>query len=482
MMFRLVAVTAAILMFPPTVLAWKVPTHIALARIALEDAQDGTLDIPLLNPPGSVPVKLDEGTVKDLTQFPGQYLAGVVGPDGYPDMLTGQQVIHPDEAESGVPGGSDAWLCHIWTTFDQSSAERAFRLGFMTHAAGDIFAHTFVNHFADGPFTLDPLKNAQIHIILEGYVDKKLGAKASASDISIDGVSDRIFNEMVFARKGSDLDRLLPSQSSSTNLSVPRLFSTLRQNLEDYAAGINTGDCCDSNYLLRAASMVYAEEWRKDVETGLMEWPNVSHAVAGKLFLESDIDATKKILSAYKTTHLLSMLGMPDFLVKISKKMSDIMRGLMPQKLIDAYQRIMDDILDSLLKATTGMSAGDFTDLLANPETHFETIPIKRDEFDRNYLHLAADGTMDWQKVPALYNSVLLSKLVLLRPDQIDAVVKKLGGKETLAQPNVMLGFVPSLDGTQQWRAGTKLVFARECAVYNRLFKPLDVNQGGCAD
>lgn len=486
-MLRFAVLTTAILIAPTAVSAWKVPTHIAIAKIVLEDAEDGELEIPRLDSDEPIIETLDAHTVTILNNFPNQYLAGVVGPDGYPDMLTGQQVIHPDKGASGVEGGSDAWLRHIWKTFDSSDTERAFRLGFMTHAAGDIFAHTFINDFSGGPFTVDPLTNAQIHIILEGYVDKKLGEKkpdekAKASDISIDGVSDRIFKEMVLARKGSDLDRLLPSTSSSTNMSLPRLFSTLRQILEEYAASINSGDCCDGEYLVKSASMVYAEEWRKDIETGLAEWPNASHAVVEHLFMESDVGETKAVLSAYKTNHLLSMMGMPDFVGKISEVMKTLMDGLIPKQLADAYNKLKDDILDNLLKASTGMTAEQITELLTSPENHFATIPVKKDEFEKKYLHLAAGETLDWQKVPALYNSVLLSKLLLLTPTQINELVRELGGKEELAEPNVMLGFVPSLDGSRQWRAGSKLVFARDCLVYDKLFKNLEIKGGGCAD
>lgn len=109
------------------------------------------------------------------------YNAGVVGPDGFPDLTFGQAIIHPEN--------SGAWLQHIYTSAweaqsdpSYSSAEKqqilAFAYGYLTHAAGDMWAHTLVNQFALGVFpavgdVLTDVDKAEIairHIIIEGYI------------------------------------------------------------------------------------------------------------------------------------------------------------------------------------------------------------------------------------------------------------------------------------------------------------------------
>ena len=124
---------------------------------------------------------VDPRVVEALTRYPAYYYAGAVGPDGFPDLVMGQSVIHPDS--TGI------WIAHVldeaWaaqSNDDYSEAERlqilAWAYGFPTHAAGDVWMHTFVNQFSDGPFpgasnlTTEELAtvNAIRHLVIEGYV------------------------------------------------------------------------------------------------------------------------------------------------------------------------------------------------------------------------------------------------------------------------------------------------------------------------
>jgi hypothetical protein len=64
---------------------------------------------------------------------------------------------------------------------NRTPAINAFAVGYLTHAAGDMFGHTFVNNFTDGDFAIlppDGPENAIKHVILEGYVDKRLDKSA----------------------------------------------------------------------------------------------------------------------------------------------------------------------------------------------------------------------------------------------------------------------------------------------------------------
>ena len=127
---------------PPSVaLAWKPTTHVQLAEIALQDAlDDGRVTImrvdprtgATLGPLGDFPVSPQ--ILAALKAAPDRYRAGVLGPDAYPDIMTGQQIIHPEVAkdDSGRVIGSDAWLNHMWTRSyagDASPEVRAFAPG-----------------------------------------------------------------------------------------------------------------------------------------------------------------------------------------------------------------------------------------------------------------------------------------------------------------------------------------------------------------
>jgi hypothetical protein len=149
----------------PNAYAWKPTMHVFLADEALKDAlDDGKVSINRVDyNSGQVLEKLGDYAISPrilqaLRSNPLQYRAGVLGPDAYPDILTGQQVIHPDGRDTGINGGSDAWLQHLWDQAFQSNSnnQKAFVIGFLTHAAGDMYAHTFINNFAGAPFAILP--------------------------------------------------------------------------------------------------------------------------------------------------------------------------------------------------------------------------------------------------------------------------------------------------------------------------------------
>lgn len=506
----------AAVLLPTAAAAWKPTSHVYFAEIAAKDAlDDGYVDIPILSTGEVRRYRVDEQTLNALRYGRQQYRAGVLGPDAYPDILTGQQVIHPDPHDSGVAQGSDAWLEHVWGSFGDNNWQHAFRLGFMTHAAGDTYGHTFINNFSGAPFTLTPPDNAVRHIVLEGYIDKRLPAGELTGDFfsaSINGVDDRIYSAMVDARPGSPLDRILPSASSSTNMSVPRLFSTLRANLDadirayyDHKADLQRRidncawtDWSCSNVALAAElaayvamnglQTTYKEYWRNDIDEGLRLWPQVSHEVALALFFnperKADTEKADRILTDYATRHILSMAGLPTFIGLTVAVVGDIIEAITPDFLLEPIRQMKAELLDMLLKGATGMTKAELKDYLTRPDRYFDQVMqtgngehITLERFNREYLHISDPGfqnpseSFDYRVLPAAYNTVIASKLVLLQPDEVNRLIRDLGGSRRLERPNVMLGFAHTLDGSRQWRDGMAL--AAECNVYRQVFKPM---------
>lgn len=503
-------------LFPGVAAAWKPTSHVYFSEIATRDAlDDGWVDIPILGTGEVRRYKVDDQTLEALRLGRAQYRAGVLGPDAQPDILTGQQVIHPDPHDSGVSGGSDAWLEHVWFNFESDPWQRAYRLGFLTHAAGDMYGHTFINHFSGAPFTLDPPGNAVRHIVLEGYIDKRLPASALTGDFfnaSISGLEGRLYSAMVDARPGSALDRLLPRASSSTNLSVPRLFSTLRAELEadireyyDHKADLQRrADACSiwdfscsrtalllelgAYVAVNALPVTYKEYWRDDIDEGLRLWPQVSHEVALALFFNperaADIERADRILTTYATEHLLSMAGAPDFIGLTASAIGSIIDAVTPDFLLEPIRKLKSELLDTLLMASIGMTKTQLKGYLTQPDRYFDQVMttgngehITLERFNREYLKISDPGyqnpseSFDYAVLPATYNTVIASKLVLLPPAEIDRLIRDLGGNRRLERPNVMLGFAHTLDGSLQWRSG--MVLAAECRVYGQVFKPM---------
>ena len=159
-----------------TALAWKPYTHNFTGDNAWADATgDGLVTIQGRTYP------VNPRVVLALQQKQAWYNAGVVGPDGFPDLIMGQSVIHPENTGKWLNRVFDlAWAAQTDPGYTESQKLEilAFAYGFLTHAAGDMWAHTLVNDFAGGVFpsvgeiTDDPAEavKAVKHLIVEGYI------------------------------------------------------------------------------------------------------------------------------------------------------------------------------------------------------------------------------------------------------------------------------------------------------------------------
>ena len=176
LLVALLATCGLMLALAPGALAWKPFMHNYTGDRAWEDAVDDghvTINGRSYDVPQAV-----EDALRNQKPY---YNAGVVGPDGFPDLVFGQSIIHSED--------TGEWVQHIlaraWaaqTDGSYTAAQRqqilAFAYGYATHAAGDMWAHTFINDHALGVFPavgeiLSDVDDAEIalrHLIAEGYV------------------------------------------------------------------------------------------------------------------------------------------------------------------------------------------------------------------------------------------------------------------------------------------------------------------------
>lgn len=440
---RLLAGAAAlgIALSGPPAHAWKPKTHIYLAEEVLRDALDnGKVTLyetdhasgKILGTLGEFEV--DPKILAALRAAPAQYRAGVLGPDAYPDILTGQQIIHPDEAlaHDGSASGTDAWMAYLWqrgfaTNSDQKI--QAFTLGYLTHAAGDVFAHTFVNHFAGGEFMLTPdPTNAVKHLVLEGYIGKRTPETKSAfasrvrtgggprngrkrddlgldpdagadpivyeqvnmpvtqANTSIAGVEDFIYREMTYAPPGSLLEQKL-LKGGGTSRSIPYVYSLLRNGLQrqvdeyERVRMSKTGPDRLAYAALNGPAAEYKKAWIKDIDAGLAALPAVSHKVATAIVYNeqgTSMDAAEAAMKQYVVDHMASMSGVPDGVVATAKFVADVIEAISPSFLSDAISALMKEPIDALVKGTTGKTAAEWKSYLKNPEAHFDEIMNRR--------------------------------------------------------------------------------------------------------
>lgn len=535
--------------------AWKPNTHVFLAEEVLKDAiDDGKVSIyrtdyensGILDKVGDYEV--DPELLNALRSHPQQYRAGVLGPDAYPDILTGQQVIHPDNSEFG---GSitNSWLKYLWnltSTPDNNTPQiKAFVAGYLTHAAGDMYGHTFVNNFTGEAFTFEPPTNAIKHIVLEGYVGKRTPLIVSSNnqfvtenDVSIDGVEDFIYRNMVDAKPGSPLDQSLLVGNTAQS-SVPRIYSTLRAGLQrdidayyakkaDYdrrydekikaasACRVLDFSCSKTALYAQAATIqtekaayvaanglqvTYKEYWVDDIDSGLRAWPRVSHELGLALIFNTrpegaDTESAKEIAQQYVYDHLLSMSGAPDALGATLSFIDSVKAAILPNVLVEAIEQMKQDLLNYLLQQAFGLTAEQIKEYLNSPERYFDLVlnsgepgqSTTLQTFNMQELKISDTGysnpdeKFDYQKVPAAYNTVTMTKLLLLNQSGMNLLLRDLGSQLSLNEPNAMLGFINTLDGDNQWHINQeKMILAQDCNAYKKVFMRQTGETGGCA-
>ncbi|WP_162660168.1 hypothetical protein [Tuwongella immobilis] len=488
----------------PNALAWKPKTHVYLAEEAMKDAlDDGRITLYAVDPATNrlkrgangnlVPIgnyRVDPRILEALAKYPDQFRAGVLGPDAFPDILTGQQIIHPagqiTRGETGVDlnkngPGPDAWLRHLWAVAytergqDSTPATRAFVSGFLAHAAGDMFGHTCVNYYTGDAFHFQPRpENAARHIIIEGYFDKRVPAPTYKTSIG-DGVDGFIYRQMILGRPNTRVEALLRGENVSRTLAAR--FSNLRNRLQD--------DVERGRFFNPVTQ--YKKSWIKDIDRGLEKLPGFSHELALALMFnptgKADTAKAKKIVESYQQT-LMSMAGLPDATGPTLAFFKAAVKALGLEALETFIKQIEKEALDYLVKSATGLTVSEFEKLLLAESTDFDRwmdqppLPngtrTTRSEFEANELKLMAPGGwIDYRHVPPAYNTVLMIKLSFLGRDELNRLMADLGAPASarLTEENVMLGFLETLDGSNQWWINDKkMAIARHPAGFARVF------------
>ncbi|HET9907558.1 MAG TPA: hypothetical protein VFQ23_12985 [Anaerolineales bacterium] len=581
-----------------TVHAWKPRTHVFLAEIALQDAlDDGMLTIyatdyangRVLNDLGGKPriigsYPVDPVILTALKSNAAQFRAGVLGPDAYPDIATGQQIIHPAGKDTpGQPSGVDInaggpgsgpWLEYLYSraftgcnpdgsacnAADKTPANQAFVMGFLAHAAGDMYGHTFINYYTGGPFHFSPkTENAIKHIVLEGYIEKR--TPQISYDANIDaGVDQFIYRNMIKAAPNSYLVQKLLT-GTSTEYSLPYIYSQLRNQLQkdidayyatkknydkqaaEIQAKINACGWLDwscSNIALgaqlswiqtqkgyyvtqNAAQITYKEAWRDDIDQGLAALPQMSHKLAKALFFnpnEMDKAQAQAIIEDYVLNHLTSMGGAPDFagqsIYWVKGVITQVLNALGITWLKDAIDQAERDLLNYLMMNALGFTVDDIEKYLKDPATQFDPTLnsstfnvegtghlISLQSFNADQLHITDTGNnnpaerFDYQKFPAAFNTVVMIKLSLMSQAGIRQLMTDLGDRGVqgvqppgaVIKPNILLGYIETLDGGNQWIVNghsspgvaylsLEMIFARSCQLYQKIF----MQQVGASD
>jgi hypothetical protein len=515
--------------------AWKPITHVYLAEKARAEliSQNGSISLHQVDffnrqQAGLLGTYAVSAPVyQALRDYPAYFRAGVLGPDAYPDMLFGQGVIHPATEDSG--SDSEPWLRHLYNKAS-TPQERAFVLGFLSHAAGDMFGHTFINHYAGGPFKFAD-DNAKRHIVAEGHVGKRtpfLGDLASGDParytIDTSAVNTFIYDNMIDAqrsRDGSWSNDVWKLTRNTQSASLPRLFTKLRAGLEDKLMGYydhvrwlkqkhrenadrctiyRPAPCAKAIYfkglliayrLIAGLPVYYMEAWKRDINRGLMAWPATSTDVARELFMRTDhkanTDGAKAVLLTYKERYLCSMMGAPDALCTLSTIIENIIAAITFD--LDLFKALKEKALDYVVEKATDHDVAYWKTLMdpepfqvdqevpANPSG-----PTSSQQLDQLMWASGSPARFDTLRFAPAYNTYAAIKMSFLDTrTQWQSVLGAIGWNPSTHQmdaydpPNgfngqLLLGFIRSMDWDNQWAWPDRMFVAQDCSFFTRLF------------
>ena len=139
-------------MLPLQAFAWGKMTHVYTAN---EIIQSGLYRSSVEYEGKYYDFTIPEEFSDAINSYPDAFRAGALGPDMYPDILTGQMYIHP--ADPNIDSGKwVTYLCDAVNKMGKDTEARkvalSFTLGCILHYCGDLFGHDFVNTFSGGAF------------------------------------------------------------------------------------------------------------------------------------------------------------------------------------------------------------------------------------------------------------------------------------------------------------------------------------------
>ncbi len=183
--------------------SFKVTSHVAVANKTLDDITKSFAKSSTTNKLEFHGIEFDvyyDDGYQAILNYPDYFRMGVTGPDAFPDMVGGQQVLHTNNGElnHGFPlltkvKHEERILPSQYRSIDfamkllkkakDSNEPRnlSFALGYIGHCVGDGFMHTQVNEWASGAFDYfggdglyGTLSEEVKHIASEGFVDHNI--------------------------------------------------------------------------------------------------------------------------------------------------------------------------------------------------------------------------------------------------------------------------------------------------------------------
>ena len=503
------AVLAAVFAFsamlaPGSARAWATKTHGYSANVLLKDAADGYITID------GASYRMPEEYATALRKYPEAFRAGALGPDFYPDMLTGQTYIHPYDVKSGTGVGD--WLMllvdaanSLPKNCDERMQAIAFTLGMAVHYAGDQFGHDFINAFAGAAYPAyldvardlannDPTRLYYIlrHMLEEKCLDNLIGSRLG-QDTAVAAPVDFVLNTWVYdGTANAGIAGLYQQYSGFKSTKLQYLYlvelrtvlyhtaNMLRDPLapsssaayfDEWVNGLGTKSTelirfVFQDPLLPSLVATYLDAWIEDLDTATRElvkaFDDIAHDMLAGAEGKDTVDIVKDRLQTWLDDYGVYASPEPDWLRRIASALSRTEEWVMEQLgitgLLQRWNEFKDGLIDDAVQwglSLTGFDYHAYKVLLENPEFWLNfflqekgDLPQSKDDLMRyitnttalrnpenlsedyrdflTYLqYFTEEG--DPEKLAAFYNTVMMGKLILLGPDNLNSFFGKYG-------------------------------------------------------
>ncbi|MDQ1829189.1 zinc dependent phospholipase C family protein [Massilia scottii] len=217
-------VLCVLALLPSLTSAFGLKTHIWIGQQLLENIQASCRATIK-----GVSVSVNADVCASVRAHPNAFLSGVLGPDAFPDVITGQVTTHPGIEQDWQ---TNDWLIHMYAKSPRGP-ELAFAAGYVVHAASDVFAHSYVNAYSGDIFDLgDERAVERRHFLLEKYIDSRLPGfqfNANLPPPPAEFLRDKLLHHADAARQ---------ARKSGVALHVPAMY-TLHHSVGDLANNLD---------------------------------------------------------------------------------------------------------------------------------------------------------------------------------------------------------------------------------------------------
>jgi hypothetical protein len=412
--------------------AWKLPTHNYSANLLIEELRDnnGKLEV---YPYGKF--KIPSEFYNAIMNYPEAFRAGSLGPDVYPEMITGQSNIHP-MVDGHTSGDWFDLLVEEYQKMPASSEKEktlAFILGYGVHYSGDLFGHTYVNSWTGGPFpeltdalkSETKLRNIKRHIILESFIDKQI------PDYYKEGERVRIDAPLGFVK-----ETLIVKGHRKFGVAFfldPIL--DLRDSLKDKADDLKAykGDLSPVDLLKYGVNTNiagYSERWYKDIDKGIYKFIEANQDMA-RAMLDKDAGVSDTIdpITEWMGDYAPQMSPVPDAAIMVIGLKKDIVMEIANavglNEIEEAWNEIKSKAFIYAFTEIFGIDVEGLMTYMKDPETYIDT-----DLFETkgqtstivmndlgNYSSISSLEDVDFDP---FYNTCQMSKLILLGSDNLN--------------------------------------------------------------